>query len=271
MKYALVDGQPRAALPGFRGECAICSEPVIPKSGTIRVAHWAHLSGDGVDHRWERETPWHRDWKECFPGEWHEVIHQASDGKRHIADVKTEHGRVIEFQNSPISEDERRSREEFYRPMWWVVNGRRLTRDRPRFFEMLRRGAIRGVKPLALSVHVDSCMLLQKWADSRVSVFFDFGENEEPSDMFHFGAPVLWASRLRRTNGTAALIPVYRENFVKAAISGTPIKGIDYSEAFERELSILLVLPRPPYSKPRPRWGKPYPPWTYRRRRQWRF
>ena len=271
MKHALVDGQPREALRSLKGECPICGAPMIPKCGSVRVRHWAHLSDDGVDHRWEPETEWHRDWKGEFPEEWQEVIHHASNGERHIADVKTKQGRVIEFQNSDISEEERRSREEFYRPMWWVVNGWRLKRDRPQFFETLRRGRIRRVKPLALSVPLDSCMLLQKWGDSRVSVFFDFGPDEEPSDTPRFGGRVLWASRLRRTNGTAVLIPVYRENFVKSAITGTRLEGIDCSQAFKRERRVFLIVRRLPYPKTRSGWRDEYIPWKRRSRRARRF
>jgi competence protein CoiA len=241
---------------------------MIPKCGRFRVAHWAHLSGDDIDHPWEPETEWHRGWKGYFPDEWHEVIHQDSNGERHFADVKTKHGQVIEFQHSPISEEQRSSREEFYRPMWWVVNGQRLKEDRPRFFEALRRGSIRSINPLALSVPVAKCMLLQKWADSRVPDFFDSGESEDASDMFHFGAPVLWASHPRRPKGRALVVPVYRENFMKAAINGGPIDGIDCSEAFERERQrrvLLVARRRPHHQKARPRWGKRYtrPRWRW--------
>jgi hypothetical protein len=271
MKYALVDRELRPALRSLQGECLICGAPVMPKCGQFRAAHWAYLSGDGVDHRWEPETAWHRDWKGYFPEEWQEVIHHASNGERHFADVKTAHGLVIEFQNSPISEEERRSREEFYRRMWWVVNGQRLEGDRPRFFAALRRGSIRSLNPLTLSVPADNCLLLRKWADSRVPVFFDFCEIEEPSDMFRFGARVLWASHPRRPNGRALLIPVYRENFVKAAINGTRIKGVDCSKAFERERRVLLVIRRRPhYPTARARWDKPYTPRRRRTRRRWK-
>jgi hypothetical protein len=185
--------------------------------------------------------------------------------------VKTKHGLVIEFQNSAIPEEERRSREEIYRPMVWVVNGRRLERDRPLFFEALHRGTRRSVKPLALSVPVGKCMLLRKWADSCVPVYFDFGESEDPSDMSCLGAPVLWASLPRFSNGRALLIPVYRENFVRAAINGTGLRGIDCSEAFERERRVLLVIHRRPhYPKARPRWGRQCTPRTRRLRRRWR-
>jgi len=41
----------------------------------------------------------------------------------HRADVYTNQGITIEFQNSPISIDELKSREKFYSQMIWIVNG----------------------------------------------------------------------------------------------------------------------------------------------------
>ena len=115
-------------------------------------------------------------------------------------------------------------------------------------------------------------MLLRKWADSRVPVFLDFGEAEDPSDTFRFGAPVVWDLHPRSSNRRAFLIPVYRENFVKAAINGTRLKGIDCSEAFERERKVLLVVRRRPhYPKARRRWGKRYTPRTRRAWSRWRW
>ena len=93
--------------------------------GDIKVWHWAHKSKKMCDHWWENETQWHRDWKNCFPEEWQEVVHFAEDGEKHIADVKTPSGLVIEFQHSAIKPDEQRSRELFYRNMIWIVDGTR--------------------------------------------------------------------------------------------------------------------------------------------------
>src|SRR5262245_37845982 len=127
MKYAIVDGQRREAMPGLLGTCRRCDAPVKPKCGRFRVWHWAHPPGS-VDHQWEPETEWHRKWKGCFAVECQEIVHQASNGEIHIADVKTGYGLVIEFQHSPIREEERRLREEFYERMFWLVNGQRLKR-----------------------------------------------------------------------------------------------------------------------------------------------
>ena len=57
-------------------------------------------------------------------------------GEKHIADVKTERGDVLEFQHSPLDPQERRAREEFYQRMVWVVDG---TRRSPRRISQLLR------------------------------------------------------------------------------------------------------------------------------------
>lgn len=226
MKYAMVEGQRREAAPRLLGTCRVCSSVMTPKCGRIRVKHWAHPPGV-YDHRWEPETEWHRNWKGCFPEDWQESVHRAGNGELHVADVKTEHGQVIEFQHSPIREEERCSREAVYRPMCWVVDGLRLKWDGRQFSEALQYREIVSVSPLILVVPVKNCTLLRKWVDSRVRVFFDFG------------GPILWSSLPKRLNGFAVLMPVSRVNFLEAMIKGQPIKEIAL------RLSVPLVLPSP--------------------------
>lgn len=52
------------------------------------------------------------------------VQFDAATGEKHIADVKTSQGLVIELQHSAMPADELRSREEFYGDMIWIVDGR---------------------------------------------------------------------------------------------------------------------------------------------------
>jgi hypothetical protein len=70
-----------------------------------------------LDPWWEPEAEWHWAWKNEFPVDWQEVIHLASNGEKHVADVKTQVGTVIEFQHSFLKPEERISREVFYRKM----------------------------------------------------------------------------------------------------------------------------------------------------------
>jgi hypothetical protein len=86
---------------------------------------------------------------------------------------------------------------------------------------------------------------LRKWADSRVWVFFDFGESDEGCEVYRFGSPVLWALQPGRQKGVAVLKPVFRQKFIDAMLKGEHPKGIIFPKAFERALQISVPL-RPP-------------------------
>ncbi len=135
MKFALVNGEKAEAQPEMRrGTCLYCQSETIAKCGDERIEHWAHKSKVSCDLWWENETEWHRAWKNHFPKEWQEYIHtDPVTGEKHIADIKTDKGLVIEFQHSSIKSDEIKSREAFYKNMVWVVDGTRLKKDYPRF------------------------------------------------------------------------------------------------------------------------------------------
>ncbi len=123
MQYALVNGNREAAKPKLAGLCLICGNKMIAKCGSKVIWHWAHETRKHCDPWWENETDWHRTWKACFPEPWREQVHHDSSGEKHIADVETPNGTVIEFQNSPIPPDELQSRENFYGRIIWIVNG----------------------------------------------------------------------------------------------------------------------------------------------------
>lgn len=75
-------------------------------------------------HFFSGETPWHRNWKSAFPEAYREKTFLNRDlGYYHRADVFTPCGTAIEFQNSPITLEELRSRETFYSNLIWIVNG----------------------------------------------------------------------------------------------------------------------------------------------------
>ena len=175
MKFALVNGPRQTAQPGLRGTCPECEQPVIARCGENRVDHWAHKVRSNCNNRWETEGPWHRNWKGQFSDDWQEITQYAEDGERHIADVKTAHGYVIEFQHSYIKPEERRSREAFYPKLVWVVNGTRRERDAPRFSKAWERGTALRASSSKRCVSSDGGALLRDWAGSRAHVFFDFG------------------------------------------------------------------------------------------------
>lgn len=123
MKYSIVNGEKTEAFKGGKGICICCNSETIAKCGNINVNHWAHRDLSHCDKWWESESDWHRQWKNLFPVKNQEVIHYDSvTGEKHIADIKTDKGLVIELQNSSISIQELYSREKFYGNMIWIVN-----------------------------------------------------------------------------------------------------------------------------------------------------
>lgn len=207
MHIALVGGERTPPSPKLTGTCPVCGDPMLAKCGTIRVHHWAHQGVRVCDTWWERELAWHRDWKNKFPIAWHENIRFADDGEKHIADVRTEAGLVIEFQHSALKPEERAAREAFYGNMVWVVDGTRLVRDVPRFLEykdILRGTGANGV----YTCHAPEKLFPRNWITSSVCVFFDFGEAQ---------SEVLWCLLPFRVGGDAVVIALQRSHFVTQA------------------------------------------------------
>lgn len=173
MQFALVGGTRMPAAPELSGICPACSQSLIAKCGTRRVWHWAHKGKRSCDSWSEPETLWHRRWKDEFPAEWQEHIQYAKSGEKHIADVRTEYGLVIEFQHSYIDPKEQSEREKFYGNLVWVVDGTRLKRDLPRFLEG-RRTFARTPLPGVLTSHFPEECFPSAWLHSSTLVAFDF-------------------------------------------------------------------------------------------------
>ena len=176
MLIAIVAGQRTHAQPKLRGHCPFCKGETIAKCGQHVVWHWAHKSAN-CDPWHESEGEWHRKWKALFPDDWQEVIAFAPSGEKHIADIKSPDGRVIEFQSSSIKPEEVVAREAFYAPMMWIVNGRRNEFD-AFHFGISRQGRVEGT---ATSVHITwygRSKLFARWAASIHPVYLDFGGAE---------------------------------------------------------------------------------------------
>jgi hypothetical protein len=237
MRYAIENGQRVEAYAGGKGICPLCKGEVIAKCGTHRVSHWAHWGIRDCDSWAEKETDWHRAWKNNFPAECQEFIqHDGQSGERHIADVRTPHGLVIEFQHSHLDSKERAARERFY----GNVDGARLQRDYPRFAR--GKGDLRPTK-------IQGCFLLASpdkcfptiWLDSSVPVIFDFqgvGEGQPP-DEFRDG---LWCLLPGRAAGSAWVVGMLREQFVEVAPSRSQLPVVQEILALMTEIRAAEAL-----------------------------
>ena len=273
MRYAIVDGERAEAQPGQRGVCQCCGGQTIAKCGEHVVWHWAHKRREECDPWWESETEWHRSWKDRFPLEWQEVLHcDPESGEKHIADVKTPHGLVVEIQNSPIHPDEMRSREDFYSKLVWIVNGDRRypdgssqTLDR-NYFNMGRSSHPIHHDPLAFPVEwLGKSKLLHNWCKATAEVYFDFGDgilwrldSFEPDKIDFFDDPSPASSnantqgelftqpgtvrRKQRKIAQGVFTPVRIEDFVECSKKGGTVQGgfgLDDLSIFNNELVLV--------------------------------
>jgi hypothetical protein len=237
LRFALVDDQRVEATPKRIGLCPSCGETMIARCGTRRVWHWAHR-GVRCDDWWETETAWHRQWKDQFPVDWQEVVCQGYvGGERHIADVMTSHGLVIEFQHSRLRAEERREREAFYGNMAWVIDGTRLPSDVTRFM---------GSKDYFVPTFVDGlvvCNILRSfpsdWSWSAKLVIFDFAGKEATANSD------LWCLFPGRVDaGRMLLAPLPRREFVRMA----------HEQSFIYEVEGIMALMVDRYRKEEAKW-----------------
>jgi competence protein CoiA len=179
MQFALIDETRVEAKPGLKGICPGCGEPVIAKCGTLRIHHWSHAGKRECDSWWEPETAWHRAWKNKFLAEWQEIIlPDQRTGEIHVADIRTAHGLVIEFQHSHIDSQERNARQSFYGHMVWVVDGMRLKSVHQRFFKNQSQLFPEIGKPFNL--HRPEDYFPAAWLNGFIPVIFDFRNDEGP-------------------------------------------------------------------------------------------
>lgn len=223
MHFALVDNNRIEAQPQLHGLCCCCSKPVIAKCGTRKIWHWAHKRKIECDDWWEPETEWHRTWKNNFPPDWQEIsLLDTNVGEKHIADVRTVHNLVIEFQHSHIDPQERTSREKFYRNMVWVVDGTRLKRDYPRFLKEWKVGGISEVhktdKKGVFEVWFPEFCFPETWLKSSVPVIFDFKGDSTVNDT-DFLRNSLYCL-FPQVGKHARVAEISRNSFVSSVING---------------------------------------------------
>jgi len=178
MQFALVENVASEPKPGLRGTCRNCGTPMVAKCGRHKLWHWAHKSLLHCDSWWESETEWHREWKNKFPKEWHEIIHfDPETGEKHIADVKTARGLIVEFQHSAMKFEELKSREQFYEKMVWVVDGCRGDLNAGHFRLGLAGPTSVNPDTYLLSWYSTS-KLFEDWMQATKPVFLDFGSED---------------------------------------------------------------------------------------------
>jgi len=101
--------------------CLFCKREVIPVHDDNFVNHWEHKYDTACDPWNEKETIWHRKWKLSFPNDWQEVM-IVKDREKHIADIQTPAGIVINFCTQPYAKDEIVYRDKYWEKAIWIID-----------------------------------------------------------------------------------------------------------------------------------------------------
>ena len=102
--------------------CPICGEELRTRKGNANAHHFAHKNNSNCVEKdgWHYDmSDWHYDWQNQFPVDNQEIVF-AKNNKIHRADVFI-NNTVIEFQHSPITENEFNDRNEFYKSLGYKV------------------------------------------------------------------------------------------------------------------------------------------------------
>ncbi|WP_313618977.1 hypothetical protein [Pantoea septica] len=227
MIYAWIGGQKRQPLEkGEKTECRDCGGTLTAVLPVQNIHHWRHKAGD-CDTWSEPEGPWHLQWKEFFSEGCREVtLRDAQTNELHRADILygqgTDSETVLELQHSPISEEERISREKFYmqgRRMFWLVHLDTKSSSHGWTFEMsldFKNKRAEYAKHTFGIMHWfgRSTQFIEKWKRSDAHVFFDFKDhifylaNKRISEKLNNGAPL--------EKGEFAVCVLTRDKFIAA-------------------------------------------------------
>lgn len=176
MRFAISDQTRIEATPQARGTCPGCGAELVAKCGNVKVWHWAHKGQRHCDPWWENETEWHRAWKNNFPTDWQEIPTRDPKGELHIADIRTPHGLVVEFQHSHLKADEALQRTAFHQNIIWVVDAMRRKTDASQFMRAKHEGIRHDTKDGVVDqLWLYSARLLKEWTKVGVITAFDFG------------------------------------------------------------------------------------------------
>ncbi|MEL7834858.1 hypothetical protein [Fodinibius sp. Rm-B-1B1-1] len=172
---------------GQKARCPVCQSIVIGHYGEFR-RHWQHESKRDCDEWSGEETQWHVEWKSRFPDEWQEVVISKAD-EIHRADIQTPSGKVLEFQNSPISSSEIRRRENFYGDMIWIINAEefksrlQLKSVVNKNLQRIKRNAQRDLSILKQGVSKRIDRLKNEISSVESSIDYEVSKIEENDDL----------------------------------------------------------------------------------------
>ena len=132
------------------------------------------------------ETEWHREWKSHFERIECDMGIDSVTGEHNRADAVVGHDFVIEFQHSPISDEEQKNRERFYSEkggMVWIVDANKK-RPLKRLDEAIQTCGFASIKEQPFNgmyyvAHSPNGVFPKEWLARPVGVIFDYGKGHD--------------------------------------------------------------------------------------------
>jgi len=171
MRYAILNNSRVEAKTEYREQKCICPEcnaEVIPVCGNTYAHHWRHKVKTDCILEYTPMTPWHKAWQNQFDDSCREIVHFDEITKeKHVADIKTQNGIIVELQHSAISIEERVSREKFYKNMIWIIDGRKYYEK----FKKIKYKQINQYQFICLNPNEG---FPSEWLNCSVPIYFDY-------------------------------------------------------------------------------------------------
>lgn len=164
-----------------------CDSPVMELvlGRGLRIPHFRHKRR-GQCSCSDGETEWHREWKSHFDQIERDMGIDSVTGEHNRADAVVGDNFVVEFQHSPISDEEQKNRERFYggnKGMVWIVdaNKKRLLKrldeaSKMHGFASMKERPFNGIY---FKVHFPNEIFPREWLDRPVGVIFDYGQDRD--------------------------------------------------------------------------------------------
>lgn len=164
-----------------------CNSPIMELvlGRGLRIPHFRHKRR-GQCSCSDGETEWHREWKSHFDQIERDMGIDSVTGEHNRADAVVGDNFVVEFQHSPISDEEQKNRERFYggnKGMVWIVdaNKKRLLKrldeaSKMHGFTSMKERPFNGIY---FKVHFPNEIFPREWLNRPVGVIFDYGQDRD--------------------------------------------------------------------------------------------
>lgn len=180
----------------------------------LRIPHFRHKVKSSCGCQ-EGETEWHLEWKSHFDRVEEDMGVDPITGEKNRADAVVDENFVLEFQHSPIKEEEQSNRERFYKSkggMLWIVDA-----NKKRMLARLDRACrdreiIRCQIPALWNcgvVHFPEEVFGPIWSERSVGVVFDYGPDHDLIFLYPGRAPEQYRQ-------AAIIKPFKREELIRS-------------------------------------------------------